>query len=168
MRSQSFVNLLSFVHRHGAVLLKGGYRRAVRGLPYTFSFNISDRCPIGCQCYWRAQARVQELNDDAVIDFFEKKRSEGYVFATIVGGEPYVRPDLLSKVAGIIPLNWVVTSATTPLRRLRNTTHIVSIDGACAETHDRVRRSKGLYDRILKNLGKARLEGTSPRFSIPL
>ena len=116
MRSQSFVNLLSFVHRHGAVLLKGGYRRAVRGLPYTFSFNISDRCPIGCQCYWRAQARVQELNDDAVIDFFEKKRSEGYVFATIVGGEPYVRPDLLSKVAGIIPLNWVVTSATTPLR----------------------------------------------------
>jgi len=81
---------------------------------------------------------------------------------TIVGGEPYVRPDLLSKVAGIIPLNWVVTSGTAPLRRLRNTTHVVSVDGGSAETHDQVRRSKGLYDRILKNLGKALSEGNFP------
>ena len=143
-------------------MLRGGYRRAVLGLPYSFSFNIADRCPFGCQCYWRAQARIAEMTDESVVAFFEKKRREGYVFATLVGGEPYVRPDLLAKVAGIIPLNWVVTSATTPLRRLRNTTHIVSIDGACAETHDSVRRSKGLYCRVLKNLGKARAMGDFP------
>jgi MoaA/NifB/PqqE/SkfB family radical SAM enzyme len=102
------------------------------------------------------------LSDDAVIAFFKKKRSEGYLFVSIVGGEPYVRPELLTKVAGIIPLNWVITSGTTPLRRLRNTTHIVSVDGANAASHDRVRKSKGLYERILKNLGSARVGGAFP------
>jgi len=102
------------------------------------------------------------LSDDEVIAFFEKKRTEGYVFVSIVGGEPYVRPELLAKVAGIILLNWVITSGTTPLRRLRNTTHIVSVDGANGASHDRVRKSEGLYNRILKNLAKARAGGNFP------
>jgi MoaA/NifB/PqqE/SkfB family radical SAM enzyme len=160
--NQGIRALLWFLQRNLPVLLTGAYRRGVRGLPYCFSFNIADRCPIGCDCYWRAQARVPELSDDAVIGFFEKKRSEGYLFASIVGGEPYVRPELLTKVAGIIPLNWVITSGTTPLRRLRNTTHVVSVDGANAASHDGVRKSKGLYDRILKNLGRARADGDFP------
>ena len=127
--------------------------------PYVFSFNIADRCPIGCNCYWRAQARVTELEDHEVVEFFERKREAGYVLANLVGGEPYVRPNLLEEVAGIIPFNWLITSGTTPLRRLKRTTHIISIDGASAETHNRVRRSKGLYERILKNLGRAREGG---------
>jgi MoaA/NifB/PqqE/SkfB family radical SAM enzyme len=156
--------LPSLLLGHGATLLRGVYRRAVLGLPYAFSFNISDRCPVGCDCYWRAQARVAELSDQEVIAFFERKRSEGYVHANIVGGEPYVRPELLAKVAGIIPFNWVITSGTTPLRRLQNTTHIVSIDGATAETHDRVRQMKGLYQRIIRNVGQARSGGDFPSF----
>ena len=132
--------------------------------PYVFSFNIADRCPIGCNCYWRAQARVPELDDGEVVDFFERKRADGYVLANIVGGEPYVRPKLLERVAGIIPFNWLITSGTTPLRRLRRTTHVISIDGASADSHDRVRRSQGLYARILKNLGRARAEEGFPAF----
>src|ERR1043166_1651497 len=126
--------LLPFLRQHFPVVVKGAYRRAIRGLPYAFSFNLADRCPVGCDCYWRAQARVAELTDEQVIAFFRRKRHDGYVHANIVGGEPYVRPELLSKVAGIIPFNWVITSATTPLRRLRSTTHIVSVDGASSDT----------------------------------
>ena len=153
---------LPFIRRHFSTLVKGMYRRSILGLPYAFSFNVSDRCPVGCNCYWRAQARVAELSDEEVVSFFQRKRMEGYVHANIVGGEPYVRPELLTRVAGIIPFNWVVTSGTTPLRRLRNTTHIISIDGASSETHDRVRRMNGLYARILKNLTKARSGGDFP------
>ena len=155
-------NAITFIGAHSNILLRGLYRRSVLGLPYAFSFNIADRCPVGCNCYWRAQARVTELSDEAVVSFFQQKREEGYVHANIIGGEPYVRPELLAKVAGIIPFNWVITSATTPLRRLRNTTHVISIDGAGSETHDRVRRMKGLYARILKNLGNARAGGDFP------
>lgn len=139
-------------------------RHLTGGGPYVFSFNIADRCPIGCNCYWRAQARVPELSDDDVVEFFQRRRDEGFVLANIVGGEPYVRPKLLEMVAGILPFNWLVTSGTTPLRRLWRTTHVISIDGASAETHDRVRRSSGLYARIMRNLGRARSEGDFPAF----
>jgi MoaA/NifB/PqqE/SkfB family radical SAM enzyme len=156
--------LAPFLWHHLPVLLKGVYRRDVRGLPYAFSFNIADRCPVGCNCYWRAQARVSELSDDEVIAFFQRKRREGYLHVNMVGGEPYVRPGLLTKVAGIIPFSWVITSGTTPLRRLRNTTHFISIDGATSDTHDRVRRMEGLHARILKNLANARAGGDFPAF----
>ena len=68
------------------------------GSPFGFSFNLADRCPINCQCYWKAMARVKELPDEEVIRFFEVRRDEGYLLATILGGEPYVRPELLKKV----------------------------------------------------------------------
>jgi hypothetical protein len=57
-----------------------------------------------------------------------------------------------------------VTSGTVPLRRLKNTVQFVSIDGASAETHDEVRGSKGLYERIKKNLQEARRDGVRPIF----
>lgn len=156
--------IVPFLIDNGPVLVRGFKRRLSDGKPFAFSFNVSDRCPINCDCYWRAQARVKELTDDEVTTFFQEKRSEGYVHVNLIGGEPYVRPALLEKIAGIIPFAWLVTSGTAPLRRLRHTTHIISIDGAAAETHDRVRKSRGLYDRIQKNVRRAREEGIGPIF----
>lgn len=155
----------SSIWNHIPVFLRAAGRFARNdNSPYVFSFNIADRCPIGCNCYWRAQARVTELEDHEVVEFFQEKRKAGYVLANIVGGEPYVRPKLLEQVAGIIPFNWLITSGTTPLRRLRRTTHVISIDGGSAEMHNRVRRSQGLYERIVKNLGRARSSGEFPAF----
>lgn len=159
MQRSRTASLTAFLWQHLPVLLKGTYRRSVLRLPYAFSFDLADRCPIGCHCYWRAQQRVHELSDDEVVAFFQRKCSEGYVLANIVGGEPYVRPELLTRVAGIIPFNWLITSGATPLRRLRGTTHIISVDGSNADTHDHVRGGKGLYARIIRNLERARADG---------
>jgi MoaA/NifB/PqqE/SkfB family radical SAM enzyme len=137
-------------------------RLARNGKPFGFSFNLSDRCPINCDCYWRAMQRVKELSDDDVVDFVERKREEGLLLATFVGGEPYVRPRLLERVAGILPATWVVTSGTSPLLHLPGTTHFISVDGVDAATHDTVRKSQGLYDRIIKNLTRVRSEGDFP------
>ncbi|MEK7121655.1 MAG: hypothetical protein AAB857_03025 [Patescibacteria group bacterium] len=138
--------------------------RVNRGQGIGFSFNLSDRCPVGCDCYWRAMGRVKELSDEAIIRFFEARRDEGLKLVTIIGGEPYVRRGLLPKITPIMPANWLVTSGTTPLLHLPKTTHFVSIDGKDADTHDRVRKMPGLYVRILKNLTKARAEGKFPVF----
>ena len=127
-----------------------------RNKPFAFSFDVADRCSIGCDCYWRAKARVHEMSDEEVIAFFHKKRKQGFVHATLIGGEPYVRADLLAQLTRIMPASWVVTSANTPLRWFPNTTHFVSVDGADAATHNAVRRSKGLFERINKNLTVAR------------
>ncbi len=106
--------------------------------------------------------RVRELSDDGVVNFFEQRNEEEMQLATVAGGEPYVRPGLLKRVAGILPATWVITSGTTPLLHLKGTTHFISIDGANAATHDRVRKMLGLYDRILKNLKNARASGDFP------
>jgi MoaA/NifB/PqqE/SkfB family radical SAM enzyme len=141
--------------------------RAMTGRQWAFSFNVSDRCPVGCDCYWRAQERVREMNNAAVIQFFRDRRDDGYVFAALIGGEPYVRPDLLQEITPILPVNWLITSATTPLRRFPNTVHIISIDGGSAEVHDKVRNMPGLYNRIEKHLQNARSKwpGSFPAFS---
>ncbi|MFA6269968.1 MAG: hypothetical protein WC657_02045 [Candidatus Paceibacterota bacterium] len=111
--------------------------------------------------------RVKEIgksNHEAVLDFFRARKAEGKLLATIVGGEPYVNPQLLKKVVEIMPANWVVTSGTTPLMHLPKTTHFVSIDGKDSATHDEVRGMSGLYDRILQNLSCVRNEGSFPVF----
>lgn len=148
------------------------FRRGWQGTEIGFSFNIAERCPIGCQCYWRERLERQqalgndlsqkELPDEEVVEFFQEMRDRGYLLVTLVGGEPYVRPKLLEKVTPIMPANWLVTSGTTRLRHFPHTQHFISIDGADAETHNRVRRSKGLYERIERNLASARAEGDFP------
>ncbi len=137
-----------------------GVSNLINDRPIGFSFNVSDRCPVGCQCYWRAQERVPELSDEDVIRFFEEKKRQGYIHTTLVGGEPYVRRNLLPRLTEILPLTWIVTSGTTPLLDLK-ATHFISIDGPNAEIHDKVRRMSGLYVRILKHLADLRTKSTS-------
>jgi MoaA/NifB/PqqE/SkfB family radical SAM enzyme len=96
------------------------------------------------------------MTEGQMVAFFQKMKASGFIIAFMIGGEPYTRPALLEKLAGIIPLSVVVTSGTTPLRYLKDTAHHISIDGADAETHNRVRKSQGLYERIIKNVTKAR------------
>ncbi len=180
-----------FLMENGAVLARGFKRRLYDGKPFAFSFNVSEGCPIGCECYQKRSlqdiaiargiitkeqllapgravlnqiAKQVDMSDEGVVQFFEQKRAEGYIHVNLIGGEPYVRPALLERIAGIIPFAWLVTSGTTPLRRLKHTTQVISVDGATAETHDGVRKSKGLFDRIMKNAKRAREEGVGPIF----
>jgi MoaA/NifB/PqqE/SkfB family radical SAM enzyme len=140
------------------------FKKIISGQKFGFSFDLADRCPIGCNCYWKEMKRVRELEDEEVMDFFERRRKEGMLLATIVGGEPYVRPELLKKVVNIMPANWVVTSGTSPLMILPKTTHFISIDGKDAKTHNEIRKAPGLFERILKNLVRVRSVGKFPVF----
>lgn len=134
--------------------------RLALGQPVFMSLNMSERCPNNCHCYWRAQKKVVEMSDEEVILFIKNRKKEGFVHGTWVGGEPYVRADLLEKVTSILPVNWVVTSGTIPLRPL-NAAHFISIDGADAKTHDTLRGRPGLYDWVMSNLQEARKKGIS-------
>jgi MoaA/NifB/PqqE/SkfB family radical SAM enzyme len=138
--------------------------RVFRGKPIGFSFNVADRCPINCDCYWRAMDRVPELSPDEMVDFFEARREEGYVHANMVGGEPYVHlnSDLLERLAETMPSSWITTSGVTRMKHIPNVLHFVSVDGGDAETHDRVRGFKGLHAKIIKNLSEARATGFFP------
>lgn len=156
---------IPYLLKHFGPISRGFKNRLVDEVPYAFSFNISESCPIDCDCYWRAKGAVTALPDEEVIQFFQEKRKEGYVLANIVGGEPYVRVKLLEEVVKILPFNWLVTSGVTPLRPLVQTTQFVSIDGADGETHNSIRRvggNKGLYARVCENVERAAQEGIAP------
>ncbi len=146
---------------HGLITIAPGLWNFVRGKAFLFSINVANTCPIGCDCYWRiggeeAKGKGIQMTEEQMVAFFYEMRARGFVDVFMIGGEPYARPALLEKLAGIIPLSVVVTSGTTPLRQLKDTVHNISIDGADAETHNRVRKSQGLYERIIKNLTRAR------------
>lgn len=140
------------------------FTKTLLNRPFAFSFDVADHCPINCNCYWRAQGRVHELSDEEVVNFFQKKRRRGYVHVTLIGGEPYVRRNLLTKLAGIIPAAWVVTSGVSPLLKLTQTVHFVSVDGADAPTHNQIRGKAGLFEIILKNLEKAKTQDNRPLY----
>lgn len=139
----------------------GMAQKIITGKPFGFSFNVSSSCPVNCSCYWRAEGREgkPELSYEETIRFFERKRDEGFVLATWVGGEPLVRPHgFLQELSGVMPANWLVTSATNKIPKLSKTTIFVSIDGKDAATHDAVRGMQGLYDRIHRRLRDAQAQ----------
>ncbi len=159
------------------------YKQIRRGVPRAFSLNVAEHCPVGCDCYWkraRAPEAIQILKQQhqevperlkqrlaigprdlrpimtpTEMELFVKARiQEGATHASFVGGEPYANVAALKRITPLI-CNLIGTSATLPLRNFLST-HFISVDGATAAMHDRVRRSKGLYDRILRHVGKAR------------
>src|SRR3989344_2641523 len=157
--SSAFVHLLKDIPH--AVKFAG---RVFRGESIGFSFDVADRCPIGCDCLWKAKNRVTEMSADDMVDFFDDRRKEGYIHVNMVGGEPYVhlKSDLLERLAATMPSAWITTSGVTKMKHIPNVFHFVSVDGANAETHDRVRHFPGLYSKILKNLAEARATGFFP------
>lgn len=136
--------------------------RAYQKKPFAFSFNLADRCPNNCSCYWRAQNRTGEMSDAEVVNFFRQMKESGYRHSTIIGGEPYVRSKLLPVITSIMDANWVVTSGVLPLMNLPRTTHFISIDGQDNRTHDAVRKSSGLFERVFKNIQKFRETSSAP------
>lgn len=152
------------------------YQRIRNNQKVGASINITGRCPIGCSCYWREQrardydipvtdiralnlaGKKVEMSDDKLLSLLHRLREQGYLLVKLVGGEPYVRRDLLPRLTGILPWTWLATSGTTPLVRLTRTTQFISIDGADSKTHDEVRQSPGLFERIIKNLRTAKEE----------
>ena len=144
--------------RIGIPLFFSFYWRVFRGKKIGFSFNLADRCPLNCNCYWRAMGRTRELSDEQVRDFFRQKREEGHLLAAILGGEPYLRPKLLEQVVKIMPLNWVITSGTCPLRELDNSIQFISVDGD-ETTHDILRGRIGLHSSLVRNVENFRKKG---------
>ncbi|KKR92366.1 MAG: hypothetical protein UU73_C0006G0014 [Candidatus Daviesbacteria bacterium GW2011_GWA1_41_61] len=141
-----------------AQFVKPALRIALRQ-PVFGSLNLSEHCPNDCSCYWKAQPRVPEMSDEKVLQFIKKRKKEGMVHVTYVGGEPYMRPKLLQDVVKIMPVNWVVTSGLIPLRRLEKTSHFISVDGVDADTHNKIRGKLGLYEKLVSNLTQAREQG---------
>lgn len=127
------------------------FTKLISQKPFAASIDLTDKCNLRCpMCYWWTHKPKKELPDEKMIALAKRLRKSGIIHCTWVGGEPLLRAKLLEKLVEFFPANWVVTNATLPLPKLKNTFFIVSLDGT-QKIHDQIRQ-KGLYQKIKKRI----------------
>ncbi len=142
--------------------------------PKSVDVDITSQCNLRCKyCFHKSSAgdTRDELPTEEWVRFFAECGSNAVMDVTIGGGEPFLRPDLTALVDAVVAnrMRFSVLSnggKITPevARHLAATgrcNHVqISVDGASAEVHDRL-RGRGAFEgamrgiRILKEAGVA-------------
>jgi len=134
--------------------------------PRSVSIAITGRCNLRCRyCFYADEmAELDDLPTEAWLAFFDELGQLGVMNVSLTGGEAFTRPDLFELIDGIVAnrMRYNILSNGTLItpevldrfevgkRRLRLDYIQVSIDGSCAEVHDKSRPVS--FDRALRGL----------------
>lgn len=141
--------------------------------PSSVDVSVTGGCNLSCRYCFYAD-RMASLKDLSTAEWEEGFRRLGearVMRVTLTGGEPFSRPDFFSLVDAVIVNRMrysILTNGTlidrrvmealgTGRRRLRLDSIQVSIDGSCAEVHDRSR--PGSFHRAVEGLKLMRRDG---------
>jgi MoaA/NifB/PqqE/SkfB family radical SAM enzyme len=140
-----------------AARVRSGFAREGLTVPPIVIFSITNRCNLRCSgCYAQAIRgdSLDELSTGEVRSIIGQAAELGVSFFVIAGGEPLVRPEIMS-IARDFP-NAVFLLATNGtlldermIERLlekRNVVPVLSMEGHQAETDER--RGKGIHQRL--------------------
>jgi SynChlorMet cassette radical SAM/SPASM protein ScmE len=134
--------------------------------PRSVSIAITGRCNLRCQyCFYADEmAALEDLPTEQWLAFFEELGRLGVMDVSLTGGEAFTRPDLFELIDGVVAnrMRYNILSNGTLIdeevlagfeqgkRRLRLDTIQISIDGSCAEVHNRSRPNS--FSRALRGL----------------
>lgn len=126
------------------------------------SVDVTDQCNLRCEhCYFFEQEQEGILDDEGwekkILDL--KSKSKFLHSCTWVGGEPLLRKGIIERCKKHFLHNLVVTNGTIPLPDWPDLYFHVSIDGN-EEAHEKMRRQKGLYQLMKKNVSRPSLHVT--------
>jgi radical SAM protein with 4Fe4S-binding SPASM domain len=141
--------------------------------PPTVKWEITRSCNLNCEhCYARAgkplpnELKIREINK-----LLDRLAEIGTISLQFTGGEPFVRKDFLKILEHANKHNFSITILTNAvlidenlsnkLSRMSIHSVQVSLDGANAETHDKIRGVSGAFDltiRGIKNLVEHRIK----------
>ena len=124
------------------------------------SVDITNRCNLRCaHCYFYEQENPEEMsNEEWVAKFKEMRKGLMKTRAmTWIGGEPLLRKDILEIGKEYFDHNLIVTNGLIPLPDWNDVHYHVSIDGD-EEAHEKQRREKGIYHKIMKNVDRPDLD----------
>lgn len=140
--------------------------RLVPSAPYSVDIAITGRCNLACKyCFYADEmAALDDLPTARWLAFFEELGRLAVQRVTLTGGEAFTRPDLFELIDGIIAnrMRYSFLSNGTQItekvlkqfevgkRRLRLDSIQVSIDGSCAEVHNKSRPDS--FERALRGL----------------
>jgi hypothetical protein len=102
------------------------------GFPHQgmISIDVTYRCNLSCQhCYFIRQGHRTELSVDQWISWLENRRAEEHPFLICgwLGGEPFLRRDLLAKGLPYFKSNVIFTNGTFELAPWAECTFVVSV-----------------------------------------
>jgi len=146
--------------------------------PRNVEISVTGRCNLKCQyCFYADEmAALSDLPTERWLAFFEELGQLAVQRVTLSGGELFTRPDLFELIDSVIENKMrysILTNGTlitedtlrefaVGKRRLRLDSIQVSIDGSCAEVHDRSRPPRSFHRalRALRLLVHARFPAT--------
>ncbi|MFW9842520.1 MAG: radical SAM protein, partial [Candidatus Thorarchaeota archaeon] len=142
------------------------------GAPFQVVWNVTRACNLKCKhCYENAGKKGQfELSTEDALTSIDRLADAGVVFLAFSGGEPTVRPDILTLIQRATERGMYVAVATNGLtfsnpervQRFKNAGMKfvqISIDGANAKTHDEFRGVDGAFDRAISGIQNCVAEG---------
>ena len=141
-------------------------RMTIMPSPRSVSIAITGRCNLRCSyCFYADEmTALSDLPTDTWLAFFDELGEIGVMDVCLTGGEAFTRPDLFELIDGIIAnrMRYNILSNGTLItekvleqfevgkRRLRLNSIQISIDGSCAEIHNKTRPNS--FDRALRGL----------------
>ncbi len=148
--------------------------KGVPPAPRTVDLSLTGRCNLQCRyCFFAdSMAALTDLPTVSWLSFFEELGELAVLRVTLSGGEVFTRPDLFQLLDGIIAarMRYSLLSNGTLIteqvirrfeegkRRLRLDSIQISIDGSCAEVHNRSRPPDS-FDRALNGLKLLKANG---------
>lgn len=133
--------------------------------PFLILFSPTMRCNLRCKgCYAAKYDREEELSLELLDRVIKEAKEMGIYFFTILGGEPFIRPDLFklyekhSDVFFQVYTNGTLIDPKTAqkIAGLGNILPIISLEGCEGSTDSR--RGEGIYQKVIsamKNLREA-------------
>ena len=126
-------------------------------------WDITYACPLRCtHCYSESGRRpARQLSHDDLLRVTDALISVGTEMVTLAGGEPLVVPGLFDVIdrfreGGVQVIvytgGWSLRPETARALLTKCTQVNVSVDGATAEVHDRIRGRDGSFDRAMAAL----------------
>lgn len=137
-------------------------RRMKRGevFPPFLYISVINSCNLRCQGCWVDVAHKQQTIDrDAMQRLIGEAKAEGNVFFGIVGGEPFMHPELLEILADhpdcyfqvFTNGHFITDDVAKELRRLGNVTPLISIEGSEIVSDER-RGRKDVYSKSMTGI----------------
>jgi MoaA/NifB/PqqE/SkfB family radical SAM enzyme len=145
---------------------KARLRRGVHFPPFLF-ISVINSCNLRCQGCWVDVASPRTMIDKATLNrVIRDAKKHGNSYFGILGGEPFVHPDLLDVFDAhpdsyfqVFTNGQLITDAVARrLARAGNVTPLISIEGTAAVSDER-RGRRNVLDRTLAGLANCRRHG---------
>lgn len=147
--------------------------------PGLFSFAVNDDCNAKCQhCSFFGSIDDKNkkiLNTKEAKDVIKQAQELGVSVINFVGGEPLMRPDLPEliesvdkdiSVTTLFTNGWFLEDRIKDLKKAGLNGVYFSLDSPLPEEHDKKRGVKGLFEKGMRGILKAKKEGLSVGFSV--